>query len=162
MKQFVAVFALQVLVGCSGDSSNGSLSNPESAEQATEADIFGQYSLDKDALRAVILSQRPVETPAVGPAADAGVKIVDQMLEGMSGSIELDADRTCRMAMAMMGKKKVLVGSWRYQDGLLAITASEEGRAEETRLARFVDGVITIEQESNGQSMPMTFTRTIK
>ena len=64
--------------------------------------------------------------------------------------------------MAMMGKKKVLVGSWKLQGELLAITASEEGREQETRLAKFANGLITIEQESNGQPMPMTFKRAAK
>lgn len=165
MKQFVvvAVFVMPMLAGCSGDSTDASLTNTsESMEQSVEVDIVGQYKLDKAALRAVIMSQRPAETPAVGPAADASIEMVDQMLEGMNGSIYLEADSTCRMSMAMMGKKKVLVGSWKLQGERLAITASEEGREQETRLATFANGLITIEQESNGQPMPMTFKRAAK
>jgi hypothetical protein len=66
------------------------------------------------------------------------------------------------MTMAMMGQKKSLLGSWKLTGERLAITASEQGLEEQTRLAKFADGMITIEQESNGQSMSMQFRRVVK
>lgn len=167
MKQFVnfvvAAIVLQALVGCSSDDGGDSLVNaPGGVTLKGSANIVGTYQLDKDALRTVIMAQRPVGTPAVGPAAEASLKMVDQMLDGMAGSIFLDADNSCRMTMAMMGQKKSLLGSWKLNDELLAITASEQGLEEETRLAKFANGMITIEQESNGQSMSMQFRRVVK
>lgn len=167
MKQFVtavlAVIVLPTLVGCSGDAGGDSLVGaPASIQQRDAAKVAGTYQLDKEALRTVILSQRPAGTPVEGPAAEASVKMIDQMLDGMAGSISLDADNSCQMTMAMMGQEKSLIGSWRLDGERLAITASEQGMGEETRLAKFAGGIITIEQESNGQLMSMQFTRVVK
>lgn len=103
----------------------------------------GKYTLDKAALEEVLTP----ENPTAGSA-----KMVKQMLAGTSGSLELMADGTCSISMAMMSPKKDTNGTWKLDGDKLSIT-TKEGGTEDTRVLNFANGVITMKGGGGDNSM---------
>lgn len=145
--RFVALhlLVLAFLAGCAG--------------MAAGPDVAGLYQLDKEALKAVMMKSMPADMPTEGPQAEAAQKMMDQMIGGMKATMDLRADQTCLLSMSMMGQEKKVAGSWKLDQGRVAITAKEDDGKEETRYADFDNGTLTLEEESGGKKMEMKFTR---
>ncbi|MFT4514056.1 MAG: hypothetical protein ACI89X_000856 [Planctomycetota bacterium] len=157
MKKTVAVAVALSFLGLTMLASCGAI--------AGTPDVSGIYALDKTALKASFMAQMPADTPADGTEEAAAVKMVSLMADSMDGTIALKPDNSFVLSMATMGQKAEFVGSWKFEGDRLAITAKDGDDEEETRLADFANGTITIEEESGGKMMPMwpmRFTRLTK
>ncbi len=128
-----------------------------SAEAATSAK--GTYQLDKTAVKAAMLEKMPAEAKT---NADA-MKMVDSMVDGMNITITLNADGTAtgETQMTMMGKetKQNATGTWKLDAGKLSMTMKGDDGKEETKVADYEGGKFSVEEESMGQKMKMTFVR---
>ncbi|MCK5943319.1 MAG: hypothetical protein KAI24_15165 [Planctomycetes bacterium] len=138
----VSVLALTLLAGCGGDAA---------------ASAAGTYQIDKAAFEASMKAEMK-DQPTEGPAADMAKQAMEQMMASLSGSIELKQDGTCTMKMSMGGPETVETGTWKLDGDKLSVTTTKDGK-EETNVAKFADGVITIEEEQGGKTVQMKFKK---
>ncbi|MFT4514057.1 MAG: hypothetical protein ACI89X_000855 [Planctomycetota bacterium] len=139
----LSILALTLLASCGGD---------------VVASAAGKYTLDTEAAVAAAKAAIPSDAPTEGPAAEMA-KMGITFLESMKGSLELKADNTVllSMTMSMMGKEQTQAtnGTWKLEGDKLTLTTKEEGKDDVVKVATFVDGVITVEDENGA----MTFKK---
>lgn len=155
MKKFLlaamAIVAVVVMPSCKS-------SNVEQVGTAPLADSpTGLYQLDVETLAKSMMAEAP---PGVGN--EQLQQMMQQMVKSMRGSIELMADNTCAMSMTMMGQKQEVTGVWSQDGSKLTITAQEEGKEDDARVADYADGVITVSEEKDGRTITMRFVRSAK
>ncbi len=132
---FLSIISLSLVAACGGG-----------------ANAAGTYELDKASFKEQMLGMMPEE-------AKKDMAMVDKMMEGMSGSIELKADGTAAMAMKMppfLDDKTD--GTWKMDGDKVSIT-TKKGDKDDTKTASLANGVITIEEEQGGKKMKMTFKK---
>lgn len=139
----LSVVAMTFLASCGGDAA---------------ASAAGKYALDKAALEELMKAEMPADAPKEGPAAEAAMKMMQEMMKGFDGSIELKADNTFTMSMTMMGQKQDATGTWKLDGDKLSMTAKVDGK-DDTKEAKFADGVISIEEKNGDKTMSMKFKK---
>lgn len=136
----VSTLAL-TLASCGGDSAKGT------------------YHLDKAAMKAAMLAEMPAEAKT-DPQA---MKIADSMADGMNITVTLNADGTSssETQMKLMGQehKDSASGTWKLEGSKLSMTMKGQDGKEETKVADYAGGKFTVEEESMGQKVKMTFVR---
>tara|TARA_R110002072_G_scaffold46591_5_gene128926 strand:- start:7023 stop:7511 length:489 start_codon:yes stop_codon:yes gene_type:complete len=154
----LSALTLSMLAGCAGVDTAESVDGRATALVPAVETAVGTYTLDKSALKQVWEAAMPAE----GPSAEQAAQMVAQMMDGFDGSMELKGDQTCTVSMTMMGQKQDVTGVWKLDGDQLSITAQEEGKDDDTRIATLVDGVITISDEQGERSMSLRFVRSVE
>ena len=154
----LSILTLSMLAGCAGVDTAESMDGRAAALVPAGETAVGTYILDKSALKQAMKAGMPAE----GPSAEQAVQMLAQMMDGFDGSMELKGDHTCTMSMTMMGQKQGVTGTWKLDGDQLSITAQEEGKQDDTRVATLVDGVITITEEQGERSMSLRFVRSVE
>lgn len=143
-----SAFLLGALAACSGMG--------EAAEVVEAISPAGAYVIDKVAMKEAMMAQMPEEAKAKPEA----VAMVTQMIDGMDVSMDLGADGTIELAMKMVmfGQEQASTakGTWSLEGDKLTMTTTNETGQEETKVARYENGRVLVEEE--GQPT-MSFVR---
>lgn len=125
---------------------------------AAAASAAGVYEVDKVALKATILAGM-TDAQKVPQALEA----IDAMVKDMVMTFDLKADGTAamNMEMSMMGQKMKdsTTGTWKLEGTKLTMTAKNKEGKDEPKTVDFVNGTFTVEQETGGQKVKVTFKR---
>lgn len=122
----------------------------------------GTYSIDKDALAKMADA---LVKGGEGEAKDASAAPMAAMMaeafKAMDASLTFNTDGTFSGSSKMMGNESTMKGTWKLEGEKLSMTSTEEdGKpANETKVATFKDGVITVEEQQGGKSLKMSFKK---
>lgn len=113
----------------------------------------GSYEIDKPAFRASLESVMP-------PEAKSQPEMLNKMLEGVQGTMELRADGTASFAFQMppMVDQKA-TGTWKQEGSTLTLTTKDDKGKEDTAKAQWADGRIKMEVDQGGQKFQMVYKR---
>ena len=126
---------------------------------AAAASAAGVYDADKAMLKPALLASIPAEAQKDPKTMEA----IDTMLKDMVLQYELKADNTVAFTMksSMMGMpvQESATGTWKLESGKLTlVTKNKEGK-EDTKAVDYANGAFTVEQESGGQKVKVTFKK---
>lgn len=113
------------------------------------ASAAGHYEIDKEAFKAGLpgASKMPAE-------------MLDKMLSSMTGSLHLQADQTATMAMKMPPMMDMTAnGTWKLDGSKLTLTLKDKDGKEESEVADYAGGAITLSKTEGGETMKMVFRR---
>lgn len=135
---FLSALALTLLASCGADAA---------------ASAAGKYELDKAAFLELMMANVP----------EAGREAAKPMLEkqsaGMVGVVELMADGKFKMNMAMPpAPAQNVEGTWKLDGDKLSMT-SPKGDKDDTQVAMFKDGAITLEEKMGPMTIKMVFKK---
>lgn len=116
----------------------------------------GVYQVDTAAFREAMVA-RGKDLPA--DEQKKQLELLDRILAGMTGAIELQSNGTAKVDMTMMGQTQTGLGTWQLAGTTLSITSTAPGGKPETKTATLVDSVITIEQQVGPEAIRMLFRR---
>jgi hypothetical protein len=129
---FVAILtvgALFVVPGCGGTS---------------ESSVAGTYDLDKEAVKKAMQAEIDKQSGEDAGMAEMGAAFALGMVDMMTMTLTLNADKTATMNMSAMGDTDVATGTWSLSGDTITLTIASQGETPEP-VTGTVDGdTITI------------------
>ncbi len=110
----------------------------------------GVYLLDRSNLREQMAANGATAAPQ---DREEQSQMLDKIVAGMAGRIELKADGNAELQFVAAGKSVETKGTWRLVGSTVAIDGTAQNGARETKLLQLHDGSLTLEQP--GQKVPM-------
>ncbi len=137
----VVLMCTLLLTACGGGGGGG-------GGAATETSVAGVYELDKAAIRKAAEEELKKQQAEAGgeenPLGDRGVSMMMGMIDEMNMTLTLNADKTAKMDMSMMGDTTVATGTWSLSGSTITITLAEEGRPPEPATGTVSGNTITL------------------
>lgn len=144
----IAAATALTLTACGGGEGGTSDSGTSSsAPKVTAADFTGNWQLDKESMRDIMLAAMESELPpeATEEQKQAMRDMAAPMIENMRINLSINEDKTFSVDTQMMGQPDTTTGTWTLENGVLTMTDSEEGEGSGPAFGKLEDGKLVID-----------------